>query len=381
MSNQDKNRAGHFVQQTSDYKSFIPAPLPPEPPLKLDGQLHVLLSEADRAIGRLDSIVELIPNPDLFIGLFSRNEAVHSSRIEGTQTSLSELLLFEMESNNRPVNINQAEVYNYVKALNYGLERLSQLPLSLRLIREIHEILLEGGRGSDKTPGEFRKVQVHIGPPGSTVRNATYIPPPPNEVINTLNDLEKFIHKDSDIPILIKCGLIHAQFEMIHPFLDGNGRIGRLLITFMLCWSKVMKKPLLYISDYFNRHRDDYYTRLRAVSNDGDWEGWIEYFLTAVQSVAIKASQTGHNILFLREKHRQLIIEEIPKSTVLLNLLDNLFLSPVIDLNRAIGITGKSKSTVISVLNKLVDLGILVETTEQARNRIYLYKSYVDLFD
>jgi Fic family protein len=381
MSNLEKNRAGHYVQQASNYRCFIPSPLPPDPPVRIDGELLVLLSEADRAIGRLDSIVELIPNPDLFIGLFSRKEAVHSSQIEGTQTTLSELLFFEVDQKQQSGRTDHREVLNYVEALDYGLKRLNELPISVRLIKELHKILLKDVRGSDRAPGELRKTQVHIGAPGSSVSGATYVPPPANELPKTLGELEKFIHDDTVMPVLVKCGLIHAQFEMIHPFFDGNGRIGRLLITLILCWKKILKKPLLYISQFFNVNRDEYIRRLRSISEHGDWEGWIGYFLTAVKTVAIQSDETGHKILKLRDQHRELVVAEFPKSPYALNVLEYMFRFPVFNPNKMVEIMGHSKVTIYNMLKEFEKLGIITEISGQTRNRVFLYKQYVDLFD
>ena len=247
----DKNRAGISVNQPQNYRAFIPNPLPPKPSLDIDNETMEVLSRADTAIGRLSGISEALPNPNLFVAMYVRKEAVLSSQIEGTEASLVDVL--EYESLNRPKTLpnDVTEVVNYVKAMNYGLERIKELPLSLRLIREIHEGLMKGVRGGDKTPGEFRKTQNWIGLKGCTLNNARFIPPPPHEMMQALGDLEKYMHSKPNYSLLIECGLIHFQFETIHPFLDGNGRIGRLLITFFLCHKKILRKPLLYLSHYF----------------------------------------------------------------------------------------------------------------------------------
>ena len=227
-------RAGRFVKQMEGYNAFIPAPLPPDPPVAMDQELARLLSEADRALGRLDGVATVLPNPDLFVAMYVRHEAVLSSQIEGTQSSLDDVLQFEIDSAGKELPKDVEEVVNYVNAMNYGMERIAQLPLSLRLIREIHDELMDGDRGGDRTPGEFRRSQNWIGPQGCTLANATFVPPPVHEMKIALDNFEKFLH-DTSLPVLILCGLAHAQFETIHPFLDGNGRVGRLLITFLLC--------------------------------------------------------------------------------------------------------------------------------------------------
>jgi Fic family protein len=374
------NNAGRWIEQPEGFQAFVPRELTKHIPFGLDGQLLMLLSDADREIGRLDSIVDLIPNPDLYIGLFGRHEAVNSSKIEGTQTSISDLLLFEADQDKEGSKSEQLEVWNYVEAMNYGLERLKELPLSLRLIREIHSKLLEGARGRNKSPGKFRVNQVHVGPPGLPISHARYVPPPPQQMKLLLENLETFLHQESNIPVLIKCGIVHAQFEMIHPFNDGNGRIGRLLITFILCWEKVLKRPLLYLSDYLSRNREEYYSRLKSVSDKGDWEGWIGFFLKGVKTVSLKATETGRLILSLRDEHRELIKNEMSKSQSVFDLLESLYNHPVTNLSIAVDAMSKSKATANKALNKFTELGLLKEVTGQSRNRVYLYQPYIELF-
>jgi len=272
------NRAGVYIQQPSGYNAFIPSPLPPNPPIQLEGELQTILSEADQALGRLDGSITIIPNPDLFVAMYVRKEAVLSSQIEGTQSSLQNLLEAEAEILSETAPKDVAEVINYVKAMNYGLERLNELPLSVRLIREIHSILLQNVRGRHASPGELRQSQNWIGPEGCTLREAVFVPPPPFYVPQALSDWEKFLHAQIDIPLLIKIGLAHAQFETIHPFLDGNGRLGRLLITFILTEQEMLKKPVLYISYYFKQHKQKYYELLQNIRDTGDWESWLSFF-------------------------------------------------------------------------------------------------------
>src|SRR5689334_12441530 len=282
-------RAGRCVTQPAGYRAFIPAPLPPNPAVQISGELQFALSEADRALGRLDGSIKTLPHPDLFVYMYVRKEAVLSSQIEGTQSSLQDVLAAEAQvlAPDRPKDVD--EVVNYVRAMNYGLERLSELPVSVRLVREIHAELLKGVRGSHLTPGELRTSQNWIGPGGCTLNEATFVPPPPQEVPKSLGDLEKFLHQDSQLPLLIKIGLAHAQFETIHPFLDGNGRIGRLLITFLLEQWGLLSEPLMYLSGYLKQHQREYYRLLSAVRADGDWEAWVAFFLEAVEAAATEA--------------------------------------------------------------------------------------------
>ena len=294
-------RAGQFVRQIEGYTAFIPAPLPPDPPPALDGETIKLLSQADWALGRLDGVTSILPNPDLFVAMFVRQEAVLSSQIEGTQSTLEDVLQFEAETGaDVPKDI--GDVVNYVAAMNYGLTRLNELPLCLRLIREIHERLLRGARGGEKTPGEFRRTQNWIGPPGCSLATALFVPPPFHAMHAALADLERFLHDTLAFPVLVHCALAHAQFETIHPFIDGNGRIGRLLITFLLCQREILHHPLLYLSSYLKAHRSEYYDRLTAIRLSGDWEGWIRFFLRGVFEVSQAASATARKILELREQ-------------------------------------------------------------------------------
>ncbi|HEY0839483.1 MAG TPA: Fic family protein, partial [Vulgatibacter sp.] len=307
-------RAGRYVRQPEGYRAFFPAPLPPEPSVQIAGELQRLLSEADRALGRLDGSVQTLPNPDLFVYMYVRKEAVLSSQIEGTQSSLQDLLAAEAHvlGRDRPRDVD--EVVNYVRAMKHGLARLSELPVSVRLIREIHTELLRGVRGSHLTPGELRRSQNWIGPGGCTLAEATFVPPPPAEVPAALGALEAFLHREDDVPLLVKIGLAHAQFETIHPFLDGNGRVGRLLITFLLCERGVLYKPVLYLSHYFKRHRQRYYEALQAVRDDGDFEGWLAFFLRGVAEVSVEAADTARRILELREAHRRAITERMGRA-------------------------------------------------------------------
>jgi Fic family protein len=292
-----QHRAGRYVQQPAGYRAFIPAPLPPDPPLDLGGPLQSLLSDADYALGRLDGAVLTLPNPDLFVFMYVRKEAVLSSQIEGTQSSLQDLLAAEAKLLDPAIPRDVSEVANYVQAMHQGLARLAKLPVSTRLIREIHEALMQGVRGGKLTPGELRTSQNWIGPPGCTLREATFVPPPPNEVSQALADLERFLHAKDPPPSLVQVGLAHAQFETIHPFLDGNGRVGRLLVTFLLTERKLLTRPVLYLSHYFKSHRAEYYESLQAVRDSGEWEQWLAFFLRGVTEVSREATETAAAIL------------------------------------------------------------------------------------
>jgi len=375
------HRSGTYIQQPSGYKAFIPNPLPLRPAITLDPELQILLSAADRAIGRLDAGTELLPNPDLFVAMYVRREALYSSQIEGvTQASLDEMLEFEVRATQRRRFPEIPEVFNYVDAMNYGLQRLESLPLSLRLIKEIHKELLKDVRGGEREPGEFRRTQNWIGPQNCSLTEALYVPPPPEVTKEAMEHLENFLHAEDTVPPLVKCALVHAQFESIHPFLDGNGRIGRLLITFLLCWQDILKKPLLYLSDYFKRHRDEYYTRLQQIRDQDDWEGWLRFFLTGVQSVALDATETARSIQSLQEEHRNLVGRQFPGTATGLVLLDQLFRNPVTTAKKAAKIIGRSYPVANQLIADFEKLGLLREITGGHRNRVYRYEPYSALF-
>ena len=348
--------------------------------MDVNAELVALLSGADRALGRLDGVASTLPNPQLFVGMYVRQEAVLSSQIEGTQSTLEDVLEFEVGANGEEEPKDVVEVVNYVKAMNYGLERLASLPLSLRLIREIHGRLLEGVRGGDRTPGEFRRSQNWVGPPGCTLRNAAFVPPPVHEMHQALDNLEKFLHDTEAYPILIQCGLVHAQFETIHPFLDGNGRVGRLLIPFLLCWREVLTRPLLYLSLFLKSHRAEYYERLQGVRTDGDWEGWLAFFLRGVAEVAAGAVRTARAVLALREEHRQLVVDKGASTAAALTLLERLFETPIVTARVVERRLACSYATAHRLVRRFVEWGLLQETTGQQRNRRYRYQPYLALF-
>jgi len=353
--------------------------LPPDPPLAIDGEILTLLSRADQALGRLDGSTEMLPNPDFFVAMFVRQEALLSSQIEGTQASLADLL--EFEANAPPRNLEDVtEVVNYVRAMNYGLRRLKELPVSQRLLRDIHAELLRSGRGSGRNPGEFRDSQNWIGGTGVSIEQASFVPPPPAEMRRALDDLERFLNDPAPMPVLIKCGLVHAQFETIHPFNDGNGRMGRLLVTFLLVEAGALRRPMLYLSVYLKQNRSDYYDVLQCVRTDGNWEGWLRFFLRGVAEMATSATDTACAILRLREAQRDLVSQRIPGSAHALRLLDYLFEQPMLAARQAQERLGVSFHTANDLISQLENLGILRETTGNRRNRLYAFDEYLRLF-
>lgn len=372
-------RSGQYILQHAGYKAFIPTPLPPKPSVKLDSDLQVLLSQADRALSRLDGISYILPNPDLFVAMYVKKEAVLSSQIEGTQASLVDVLEFEAGAKALEKVHDVAEVVNYVKAMNYGLERLKELPMSLRLMKEIHEVLLKDVRGSDKTPGEFRKTQNWIGPPGYSLRDATFVPPPPDNVVGAMGDLERFIHTRSPMPPLVKSALIHYQFETIHPFLDGNGRIGRLLITFHLCWENILSRPLLYLSYFFKRNREEYYDRLNTVRENDDFEGWVKFFLKGVVEVSEQAALTAQRVMALQKSDTDRLLKAGVASPHAVILLDKLFSFPIITVPEVKKMLGTTYETANSLVKRFEKAGILRETTGKRRNRLYAYAGFLEI--
>lgn len=381
MDIDNKSRAGRYIQQPQGYRAFIPANLPPLPPVRMDDEMWALLSDADRALGRLDGCTTVLPNPDLFVYMYVRKEAVLSSQIEGTQASLMDVVEFESKAAESGIQGDVEEVVNYVAAMNYGLGRLKELPLSLRLIREIHEKLLTGVRGGDKSPGEFRSTQNWVGPPGSRPDTARHVPPPPYEMQGALDNLEKYIHDDAPVPLLIKVGLVHSQFETIHPFLDGNGRVGRLLITFLLCERGVLQRPLLYLSHYFKQNRTEYYDRLQAVRDTGDWESWLKFFLHGVAVVAREAAVTARKVEDLRERDRKEITAQMGRGAAKgLVLLEQLYSRPIVDVAAVGKIISRGIPTANELVQEMCKMDILHETTGHKRNRSFAYWAYLQLF-
>lgn len=374
------SRAGRYVKQDAGYRAFIPAPLPPDPPVNVDQGMVALLSRVDLGIGRLDGVAQTLPNPDLFVAMYVRREAVYSSQIEGTQSTLDDVLAFELDPRGLELPKDVEEVVNYVRAMNYGLDRLSSLPLSLRLIREIHAQLLTGVRGSDRYQGEFRTTQNWIGPANASLLEATFVPPPPHEMKAALHSFEAFLHNRGEMPVLIHTGLAHAQFETIHPFLDGNGRVGRLLITFLLVHANVLHRPLLYLSHFLKKHQAQYYDRLMAVREDGDWEGWIKFFLRGVAETAEEATNTALAILSLRQYHRDLV-QEKGLGLSGLRLLDLVFERPLVNVNLVKRMLDVTFVTANKLIGQLESLELLEEITGARRNRIFRYSPFLNLFE
>jgi Fic family protein len=356
-------------------RAFVPPPLPPEPPIDVLSLLE-RLSVAERALGRLDGITMLLPRQELFLYMYVRKEAVLSSQIEGTQSTLSDLLRFETEAQaGEPID-DIREVSNYVDAMMFGLERLQELPLSLRHIREMHVRLLQSGRGGTKSPGEFRRTQNWIG--GSRPGNALFVPPPVTELEATLGALEAFMHESqSRLPALIKAGLLHVQFETIHPFLDGNGRIGHLLVTLYLCVHGVLQKPLLYLSLYLKARRADYYRLLQEVREHGSWEAWLEFFLDGVAETANQAFDTARRIVDLFKQDRELITAQSERAGSALRIHDLMHQNPYVTSNQLVERTGLSSPTVNAALADLQRLGIVEEVTGRRRGRVFGYRSYL----
>jgi Fic family protein len=385
LANRHRHRAGQYEWQPGGFDAFVPKALPPEPPLVFDPQIVGLLSRADQAIGRLDGEIRNVPNPDFFVAMYVRREAVLSSQIEGTQSTLEDLLAVELEPRIADLSTDVDEILNYVAAMNFGLDRLTELPVSLGLIREIHRVLLEDGRGSEKLPGEFRRDQNFIAPAGTRrIEDATFVPPPVapiNEMQHALRDLEKFLNRPpSDMPALVHIGLAHAQFETIHPFMDGNGRVGRLLITFLLVHQGILHRPLLYLSLYLKRHRLAYYDHLMAVRESGDWEGWLKFFIRGVAETAEEATLKARAIVELRETQRRLIQETgLPVNS--LRLLDLLYRRPLIDVALARDQLQISFATANKLIEQLVSLGFLTEVTGRKRDRIFRFGPYLLLFE
>ncbi len=377
-------RAGAFIKQQGGpdgYSAFVPAPLPPDPPLVIDTQTQESLESASHALGKLDGLTLMLPDPALFLYSYIRKEAVLSSQIEGTQSTLSELLLFESAAAPGAPTEDIREVSNYVAAMTHGLNRIKKedYPIVLRLIKELHAILLRGSRGATKDAGEFRKVQNWVG--GTRPGNALYVPPPPQEVMPALDNLEKFIHdRFGRTPPLLKAGFAHAQFETIHPFLDGNGRLGRLLITLILCSEGVLERPLLYLSLHLQGHRDEYYAALQRIRTDGDWESWSRFFLRGVREVAEQATVTSKRIVELFERDRALILKG-QRAASASRVHELLCRHAVTSIPKAAKALGISQPTTTSAIHRLESLGIIREVTGKQWGRQFVYTKYLDVLN
>ena len=376
------NRAGFFMNSAVGYKSFVPAELPPNPPIQYDDELQGLLSLADRKLGRLDGVTQILPNPELFVAMYVKKEAVLSSQIEGTQASFVDVLSTEYNQADDQRHDDVKEVINYVDAMNWGLEQLASFPLSLRLIRNIHARLIHNTRGANKNPGEFRTSQNWIGPAGCTLNTATFVPPTVPDMNVALGDLELFIHQEDFIPALVKIAMIHAQFETIHPFLDGNGRMGRLLITFWLCQQNILTKPLLYLSFYFKKNRAEYYDRLMAVRKNGDWENWIKFFLRGIAEVSDEATESARAILKIKEDATNALYKKDRTKSNYQRLLNYLFEQPFIKRSDVEQYLDVSNPTAGSILEVFCQMNILVDCTpDKARNKMYAFGKYLDILN
>lgn len=373
------NRAGKEITNFSGeaaYKSFLPAPLPPNPPLELDAEGLRLLVSANKQLGILDAVSSRIPNINLFVSMYVRKEALMSSQIEGSQATLEDVFDPMLDEN---ANRDVIDVINYIKATEFAIRRLEELPLCNRLIREVHAVLMEGVRGQGKNPGEFRHSQNWIGGYGSTLKNAGYIPPNVEDMVLSMSDLEKYINSDDDLDILVRSGLIHYQLETIHPFLDGNGRVGRLLITLFLMEKGLLKSPVLYISYFLKRNRIEYYDRLLEVRKKGNYEQWVKFFLQAILESAEDAITTIDRLAALRNKNVAIVNNMGRASKSTLRLLDYIEANPIIEISKTAEALGLAFNTTSDAIKRLEKAGILVQSAGQQRYRVYSYEEYLNL--
>jgi len=383
VTQEHNQRLGTFVETSAGgerVRAYVPAPLPPNPPLDLP-QLMSVYERAIAAVGRLDGVTTILPSTPLFLYMYVRKEALLSSQIEGTQSSLSDLLLFESHEAPTVALDDVTEVSNYVAAIEHGVGRIrGGFPLSLRLIREMHGIILKSGRGASKQPGEFRRSQNWIG--GTRPGNALFVPPPPDRLAECLDAFERFLHTDAaGLPPLIRAGLAHVQFETIHPFLDGNGRLGRLLITLILVEAGVLREPILYLSLFLKSRRDDYYRLLQEVRQAGAWEAWMEFFLTGVAKTAEQASETARELIAMFDVHRQKIGTLGRSAPSALRVHEFMQARPIVTIQTVADALNTSFPTASGALEKLAELKILRETTGKQRGRIYAYSDYLALLD
>ena len=375
-------RAGTWVINSTageQVRAFVPRPLPPEPPLTIKPDDFDLLERANRAVGRLDGLSSVLPNTTLFVYMFVRKEAILSSQVEGTQSSMSDLLLHEIgEAPGAPID-DVIETSHYVAALEHGLHRLrTELPVSMRLIKEVHEVLLAEGRGSDKLPGQVRRSQNWVG--GTRPGNALYVPPPPDRLAQCLSDLERFLNDVPErTPLLIKAALAHAQFESIHPFLDGNGRLGRLLITLLLCAEEALAEPILYLSLHFKTHREIYYERLQRVRTHGEWEEWVRFFLEGVLDVSRGAIETARRLLALFDSDREKLQGLGRAAGSALRVHEAMQKRPILPIRRAAELTAMSEPTAAAAIERMQALGLIREVTGRRRGRLYSYATYLSI--
>lgn len=374
-----KNRAGEYRTNLTgelQYKSFVPKSLPPDPSIEIDEETAGLLSKANRSIGILEGLSRQIPNIELFVSMYVRKEALLSSQIEGTQATLDDILDPKIEEN---TNRHVADVINYIKASQYARSRLKELPICNRLIKETHRVLMQNVRGEEKNPGEFRRSQNWLGPAGSTLKNARYIPPNPEDMIEAMSDLEKFINNEDELEPLMKTALIHYQFETIHPFLDGNGRIGRLLINLFLMEKKLLSYETLYISYFLKRNRIEYYDRLTEVRTKGNFEQWVKFFLLATYESALDAIQTIDELVKLHNKNIKIVRGTGKAAKTIMKVFNYLEGSPIIDIKKTSEELGISFNAAANAVNKLVQLGVLKQTENVQRNRVFAYDEYLNI--
>ena len=375
------DRAGSYRRLADGIRAFLPRPLPPDPPLDMDEPLQVLLSSADQSLGRLDGAVQILPDSDLFVFMFVRREAVLSSQIEGTQSSLDDVLRAEagILDPDRPRDV--GEVLGYISALRHGTRAIAQgRGMSVDLMLELHDRLMSGARGGSLHAGRLRDDIVWIGPQGAGLDEATFVPPPAAEVSAHLHDLARFIERDDSLTALVKIGLVHAQFETIHPFFDGNGRVGRQLIALLLMRYRTLHRPVLYLSHYLKARRTEYYRRLQAVRDEGAWEHWLAFFLAGVSEVARESALTGRKIVALREEVRETLLMLDRSAGNALRLHEQLFATPIIGVARAAEYLGIGFAAANRLIDRMVDCGVLHELTGHRRNRRFAYQRYIDLF-
>jgi len=372
-----ENRAGSFRTNSTgelQYRSFVPKSLPPSPPVQFDEEMIQNLTRANRSLGILEGVSKQVPNIDLFVSMYVRKEALLTSQIEGTQATLDDILDPEIDEN---INRNVADVINYIKAARYAVTKLDELPICNRLLKETHSILMDGVRGSEKSPGEFRRSQNWIGPAGSTLKDARFIPPNCEDMIEAMSDLEKFINREDGMEELIKIALIHYQFETIHPFLDGNGRIGRLLISLYLIEKKLQSHEILYISYFFKRNRIEYYDRLNEVRIKGNYEQWIKFFLLAISESAQDATAAIEELIRLHDKNLEIARDTGKASKTIVKVFNHIERSPIIDIKMTCKALGISFNAASNAIDTLVRLGILQQTEKARRNRVFAYEDYL----
>ena len=380
---QKETKTGAFIEHPKGYSYFLPKDLPPVPPIHQSEEMAQMLSRADQAIARLDGSTLTLPSSRIFVSMYTKKEAVLSSQIEGTQTSLVDFLEFEAKEQHPEKGSDAQEVRNYLSALRQGIEMLDELPICLRLLKDIHKILMKDVRGGEKRPGEFRDHQNYIASSsGVSIEKATFVPPDPKHLKDLLKNFEMFIHDDGSMPVLLKIGLLHAHFETIHPFLDGNGRMGRLLITLLLCKQGILKEPILYLSRYFKDNQAEYYSKLQNVRTKGDWESWLKFFLRGVEQVSEDATETVQKIVALQEKHEGEIKDNFGSSfSNGLKLLEFLYKIPFAKVEVVEKVLGVSYSSANNLIKRFEEAGLLHEITGNRRNRGFVYREYLDLFD